>query len=47
VERGVEPDNHVDPGDLAPLARRQLKEAFRAVARAQRTLDARVATRIP
>jgi CBS domain-containing protein len=47
VERGQTPDNHVDPRELAPLARRQLKEAFRAVARAQRTLDARVATRIP
>ena len=47
VERGVPPDNHVDPRELAPLARRQLKEAFRAVARAQRTLEPRVATRIP
>jgi CBS domain-containing protein len=47
VERGQTPDNHVDPRELAPLARRRLKEAFRAVARAQRTLEARVATRIP
>lgn len=47
VERDVQPDNHVDPRELAPLARRQLKEAFRAVYRAQRSLDARVATRIP
>jgi CBS domain-containing protein len=47
IEREAAPDNHVDPRELAPLARRELKEAFRAVARAQRTLDARVATRIP
>jgi CBS domain-containing protein len=47
IERGEPPDNHVDPLELAPLARRQLKEAFRAVARAQRSLETRAATRIP
>jgi CBS domain-containing protein len=47
VERGVAPDNHADPRELTPLARRQLKEAFRAVARAQRSLETPVATRIP
>jgi CBS domain-containing protein len=47
VERGATPDNHVDPRELPPLARRQLKEAFRAVARAQKALDTRTATRIP
>jgi CBS domain-containing protein len=44
---GATPDNHVDPRELPPLARRELKEAFRAVARAQKALDTRAATRIP
>ncbi len=33
---GVEPDDLIQPGRLAPLARTSLKEAFRAVARVQR-----------
>jgi CBS domain-containing protein len=33
---GVESDNLIEPGSLAPLARTSLKEAFRAVARVQR-----------
>jgi CBS domain-containing protein len=47
VERNVQPDNHVDPRELAPFTRRQLKEAFRAIARAQRSVESRAATRIP
>jgi CBS domain-containing protein len=47
VERSVQPDNHVDPRELAPLTRRQLKEAFKAIARAQRAVEVRAATRIP
>jgi CBS domain-containing protein len=47
VERGASPDNHVDPREVPPLERRQLKEAFRAIARAQHAVDARTATRIP
>jgi CBS domain-containing protein len=47
VERGVPPDNHVDPQELAPAERRQLKDAFRAIARAQGALETRPATRIP
>jgi CBS domain-containing protein len=47
VERGEPPDNRVAPGDLPPFARRQLKDAFRAIARAQRSVDTRPATRIP
>jgi CBS domain-containing protein len=47
VERGAAPDNNVDPADLPPLERRQLKEAFRAIARAQKAVDSRTATRIP
>jgi CBS domain-containing protein len=46
VERGAAPDNHVDPRELPPLTRRQLKDAFGAVARAQKVVDGRVATRI-
>jgi CBS domain-containing protein len=46
-ERGETPDNHVDPRELAPLERRELKEAFRAIARAQKAVDTRTATRIP
>jgi CBS domain-containing protein len=47
IERGAAPDNNVDPTELPPLARRQLKEAFRAIARAQKAVDTRIATRIP
>jgi CBS domain-containing protein len=47
VERGVSPDNRVDPRELSPYARRELKDSFRAIARAQRALDTRPATRIP
>lgn len=46
VEQNVQPDNHVDPRELAPHTRRQLKEAFRAIARAQRSVEASAATRI-
>ncbi|MGZ8619479.1 MAG: putative nucleotidyltransferase substrate binding domain-containing protein [Actinomycetota bacterium] len=38
VEAGEDPDDYVDPGALGPLARSGLKEAFRAIARAQRQL---------
>jgi CBS domain-containing protein len=36
VERGATPDNHVDPRELPPSTRRELKETFRAIARAQK-----------
>ena len=42
VEAGVAIDNLVDPGDLAPLARNELREAFRVVAHAQKRLSAYV-----
>jgi CBS domain-containing protein len=35
---GVAPDDFVDPKALGPLTRRSLKEAFRVIARAQKTL---------
>jgi CBS domain-containing protein len=47
VARSEEPDNHIDPRELPPLVRHELKGAFRAVARAQRAIDTRAATRIP
>ena len=46
IERGVPPDNRIDPAELPSPARRQLKEAFRAIARAQRRVDTRPASRI-
>ena len=33
---GLEPDDFVDPGELSPLTRSYLKDAFRAVASVQR-----------
>jgi CBS domain-containing protein len=38
VESGLQPTNRIDPSDLAPLARGQLRSAFREVADAQRAL---------
>jgi len=38
IEAGERPDNLIDPDQLPPLARRELREAFRAVARAQKRL---------
>ncbi len=38
VGAGIAPDDFPDPGELGPLARSGLKEAFRAIARAQRQL---------
>jgi CBS domain-containing protein len=46
IEAGAEPDDHLDPDTLSPLARTYLKDAFRAVASVQKgvaaELDARV-----
>ena len=39
IQAGLEPDNLVDPNDLPQLARRELLEAFRAVAHAQKQLS--------
>jgi CBS domain-containing protein len=38
LESGVEPDDHLDPGQLNPLARRYLRDAFREVASVQHSL---------
>jgi CBS domain-containing protein len=40
LRAGQEPDDHLDPRDLSPLMRTQLKEAFRAVSSVQRWLAA-------
>jgi CBS domain-containing protein len=39
LEAGVQPDDHLDPKSLGPLARHHLRDAFRAVASVQRNLD--------
>ena len=38
IARGEAPNNIVDPDELPPLTRAQLREAFRAIARAQKQL---------
>jgi CBS domain-containing protein len=43
LERGEEPDDHLDPKGLNPLTRRYLRDAFRAVAAVQRALSGRLA----
>jgi CBS domain-containing protein len=40
---GEEPDNLIDPKTLNPLTRRYLRDAFRAVASVQRSLDTKLA----
>jgi len=45
VRTGVEPDDHVDPRTLGPVARRGLREAFRVIARAQRALTTELGVR--
>ncbi|GIU95271.1 MAG: hypothetical protein KatS3mg012_1728 [Gaiellaceae bacterium] len=47
VVRGIAPDNHIDPAELPPAERRELKDAFRAIARAQKAIATHPATRIP
>ena len=39
AEAGIEPDNRIDPSDLPPLTREQLRSAFKAVAEAQHALS--------
>jgi CBS domain-containing protein len=39
IEAGQTPDNLIDPSQLPPLARTELREAFRAVAHAQKRLS--------
>ena len=39
IHAGAEPDNVVDPADLRPLTRTQLREVFRAIGHAQKRLS--------
>ena len=39
LKAGIDPDDHIDPKSLGPLARHHLRDAFRAVASVQRNLD--------
>jgi CBS domain-containing protein len=43
LEAGREPGNLIDPKTLNPLTRRYLRDAFRAVASVQRSLDTKLA----
>ena len=42
LKAGIEPDDFLDPGELSPLTRSSLKEAFRAVAGVQRRIGSDV-----
>ena len=39
IEAGRQPDNLIDPDDLPPLTRRELREAFRVIAQTQKRLN--------
>jgi CBS domain-containing protein len=43
LEKGAEPDDHLDPRDLNPLTRRYLRDAFREVRAVQRSLSGALA----
>ena len=45
IAAGVTPDNLIDPGALAPIARNELREALHAVRRAQKHVDILAGTR--
>jgi CBS domain-containing protein len=47
VHAGEPPDDFVDPRGLGPVARTGLKEAFRVIVRAQRTLALDLGVRPP
>jgi CBS domain-containing protein len=44
LRAGTPPDDHIDPGELSPLTRSHLREAFRAVAAVQKRVAAELAT---
>ena len=46
IREGRPADDHVDPGEVGPLTRIALKEAFRAIARAQRVLSSQEGLRL-
>ncbi|MCU0266356.1 MAG: DUF294 nucleotidyltransferase-like domain-containing protein [Actinomycetia bacterium] len=39
LENGLEPDDHLDPGELTPLTRSHVREALRAIARVQGVVE--------
>jgi CBS domain-containing protein len=43
LRAGTPPDDHIDPGELSPLTRSYLREAFRAVAAVQKRVAAELA----
>jgi len=47
VRAGLEPDDFVDPTTIGPLSRRELKESFRIIARAQKLLASDLGVRPP
>lgn len=46
LRRGIPPDDHLAPSTLSPLTRSYLKDAFRAVAAIQRSLQGEMALRV-
>jgi CBS domain-containing protein len=46
VERSLPPDNRINPRELPPLARRELKLSFRTIAAAQKAFEPRTPTRL-
>jgi CBS domain-containing protein len=47
LRSGEQPDDHLDPAQLSPLMRTQLKEAFRAVAGVQKRVHAELSLGVP
>jgi CBS domain-containing protein len=45
IRRGLEPNDFLDPEELNPLARRYLRDAFRAIASVQRALRSELSNR--
>jgi CBS domain-containing protein len=45
LERGLRPDDHLDPGQLDPLTRRYLRDAFREVTAVQRSMTGELSLR--
>jgi CBS domain-containing protein len=45
LERGLRPDDHLDPGQLDPLTRRYLRDAFREVTVVQRSMTGELSPR--
>lgn len=46
IQRGIEPDDHLDPKDLSPAGRRDLRDAFREVRAVQKTLGGQLSSEL-